>query len=182
MLELSRRHSQYIRVRALRSAVVFIASLSCRVCLAQPACAVYEQRTLRTLSGQFSTGSKVVRITVPIILIQGYPLVVFPEVSDDAMGRQEALFLQSAANRIAVESGAVMQLEPKAAEHVVFTLTDAEGRNLCSWAPAVRVRSHGPTQVPEGFRRFDFHLRSISSGNSEGMFVNAGNPILLEMG
>jgi hypothetical protein len=169
--------------RALFSAAVFLAATSWRVCLAQSPCTVLEARRLNTVSGQFSAGSLVMQITVPTSLFHGQPLVLFPEISDLGLARrQTALYLEAASNRIAVESGATLRLEADATKRLLFTLTNAEGGHLCSWAPPVRVWRRRPPQLSEGFREFNFHSRNTSVGGSEGLFANVGNPILLEIG
>ena len=165
------------------SAVMLMAVLSVRVCLAQPSCTVHEQRMLRTITGQFSVGSTTVRLTLPTGVSERSPVVLFPEVSSlSPVGSQAALFLATAHDRTAVESGASLHVKPNAAERLVFTLADAEGRDLCSWAPSVRVSRYNPPQVAEGFRKFDMQHRLVSSGNSEGMFVVTGDPLLLTIG
>jgi hypothetical protein len=158
---------------------VLLLILSLPVCIraAEFPCSVQEERGMLTVSGRFSVGSTVITLTMPASVAQD-PLTLFAEVSGNSVA---PLFLESGSQRIAVEDGGALHLQPMAGERLSFRLTDGEGVSLCIWQPGIKVWLRSGPPFGPGFRKFRFLSQYSALGNSEGAFVNVGNPVLLQV-
>ncbi len=150
--------------------------------IAAPNCTVRDERGLWTVSGHFSVGSSTVSLTLPWSLYSD-GAVLFQEVTTSkSSAAPEKLILETEGAIAPVEDGAAVALKPKQRERIVFTLRDKDGQALCTWAPAVHQLQGSAPVLPDGFLRGNFLSKFLAEGNSDGIFRNTGDPILLSVG
>lgn len=145
----------------------------------QSACTVREETHYRTLTGIFSAGSTTVTVTLPRSLWRGETATLYLEVSAaDAVANPYEMSLEPGGQAVAVQDGAALHLAPAKGDRILFSLAAPDGRRLCTWQPPIRVWTHSPPQVEDGFRTVPFNrYPTVISG-----FRNAGDPILLQVG
>jgi hypothetical protein len=147
--------------------------------IAEPNCAVSEERGLWTITGRFSVGSGAVSLTLPWSLY-AEGAVLFQEVAAGVPA--SALFLDTGEDRAPVEDGGAISVKPKQGGRIVITLRDEAGQPLCMWTPSVRQLKGSAPVSPDGFLKGNFLSRYSAEGNSESLFRNTGEPILLGVG
>lgn len=134
---------------------------------APQSCMVEEQQQWRVVTGRFSTGSRTVTLTMPSS-VRGRT-TVFIETSAPAADK---LFLESGSERVAVENGAALHLEPRAGERLILALSSESGQQLCTWQPSLFSQRTGrQANLANGFSRSDAY-----------QFRRVGDPVLLTVG
>lgn len=145
-----------------------LALMWCVAARAQTSCTVREERHWESQSGHFSVGTVHATVTLPTQIVTSHFPTVFLEV---AGGDPAELFMEGGGVRVPLRHGAAMRLAPKAAERILFTLADGDGRVLCTWPPSFRhVGRQGLQRAP------------VFSGVSAWFFRNVGDPIMLSIG
>ncbi len=139
-------------------------------------CGITEERTLHTLTGHLAIGSVRFSLTIPSRLLQSYPVTVYPEFNGDASVSAPDLRIDAGGGPVPVKPGASVTLTPTPGVRPGFSITNSDGLAVCIWRPAVRVLEHRPPALAEGFGY------RATGERIHGTFLNAGEPMLLEVG
>lgn len=156
-----------MRARCARIRTIFALLLS--ICFAsrmsgQDACSVKEHRRADTLTGEFVLDGITASLTFPKFLNQLDAVAARLEVSRSS---ESGLVLRFGSESTPLRDGATVEAALRPHERFVFSIHAGDGRQLCSWEPAIVIRKKTYRSVKDPFRLSERFLRIT------------GDPILL---
>ncbi len=168
----------YWRWMGALSYACVLASMS-SVAVAQQSCAVEEQRKQATIRGRLSIEQSTVALTLPYTLYRAEPSFLMMQVTGpDPPGDW---FLDSGGEKVRIRDGAKLHLTPRRNQRLTFNVVDGSGQSRCQWIPNVGTSKWDAPVIPQGFAS-SMKQSTESKYFKNRRFLNAGDPILLQVG
>jgi hypothetical protein len=123
------------------------------------------------LTGQFSVGSVISKLTIPSSLTEDDYLTLFVEMPVSANDAQpvDGLFIESDGEKAPFRNGPVLRTVRKRGKRVSFSVVTHEGEGLCTWQPQIYVNPPHPSPASVDYVRLNAADRRL--------FRRLGQPI-----